>query len=152
MPSVNWVRQSQERQQYWQTVPLRAYAWVMLSASLIFFSVGFETDPALQFPFWWVASKAAFLGIVIAVGAAAVRRNTRARFVFVPLVILLLLALQKIQPNLPLDKTLMGPEFGDIRWRLGMYAVLSSSAAVMAYVTLMIFMGTPRWEAICWML
>ena len=96
---MSWVRQNQERQQYWQTVPLRAYAWVVLSGSLIFFSVGFATDPALQAPFWWVAGKAAFLGIVIALGAVAVRRNTKARFVFVPLVVLLLLVLQKIQPE-----------------------------------------------------
>jgi len=140
---MSWVRQnSEERRQYWQTVPLRAYAWVVLSGSLIFFSVGFATDPALQFPFWWVAGKAAFLGIVIAVGAAAVRRNTKLRFVVLPLVILLLLALQKIQPSLPLNKTLLGPEFRDIRLRLGIYLFLSSAAATMAYVTLMAFMGT----------
>jgi len=136
------VRQIQERQQYWQTVPLRAYAWVVLSGCLILFPLGLATNPALQFPFWWVAGKAAFWGIVIALGAAAVRRNTKARFVVAPLVILLLLALQGIQPNLPVDKTLMGPEFRDIRLRFGMYLFLSGSAAVMGYVTLMAFMGT----------
>src|SRR5579862_4787299 len=111
MPRVSWVRRKQEQQQYWQTVPLRAYAWVVLSGCLILFPVGLATDPALQFPFWWVAGKAAIWGIVIALGAAAVRRNTRARFVVAPLVILLLLVLQGIQPYLPADKTLMGPEF-----------------------------------------
>src|SRR5579864_895271 len=142
MPRASRVRQKQERQQYWQTVPLRAYAWVVLSGALIFSSVGFATDPALQFPFWWVAGRAALWGIVVALGAAAVRRNTKARFVVVPLVILLILLLQRIQPNLPVDKTLLGPEFRDIRLRLGMYGALSSYAAVMGYVTLMAFMGT----------
>jgi serine phosphatase RsbU (regulator of sigma subunit) len=83
-----------------------------------------------------------FLGIVIALGAAAVRRNAKMRFVVLPFVILLLLALQKFQPDLPLNKTLLGPEFGEVRLRLGIYLFLSSSAAVMAYVTLMAFMGT----------
>ena len=136
------ARQNEERRQYWQTVPLRAYAWVVLSSSLIFFSVGFATDAALQFPFWWVAGKAAFWGIIIAVGAATVRRNVKMRFVILPLVILLLLLLQKFQPNLPLNQTLLGPEFRDIRLRLGIDAILSSSAAVLGYVTLMAFMGT----------
>jgi len=136
------VRQNQEQQQYWQTVPLRAYAWVVLSGCLILFPVGLATSPALQFPFWWVAGKAAFWGIIIALGAAAVRRNAKARFVVAPLVILLLLALQGIQPNLPVDKTLMGPEFRDIRLRFGTYLFLSGAAAVMGYVTLMAFMGT----------
>jgi hypothetical protein len=139
---MKWVRQNAERRQYWQTVPPRAYAWVVLSGSLIFFSVGLATDPALQLPIWWVAGKAAFWGIVIALGAAAVRRNIKMRFVVLPLVILLLLVLQKIQPNLPLNKTLLDPEFRDIRLRLGIYLFLSSSAAVMGYVALMAFMGT----------
>src|ERR1700726_378924 len=111
MPRMKWAGKKEEQRQYWQTVPLRAYAWVVLSGCLILFPVGLATDPALQFPFWWVAGKAAFWGIVIALGAAAVRRNTKARFVVAPLVILLIFVLQKIQPDLPLDKTLMGPEF-----------------------------------------
>jgi hypothetical protein len=139
---MKWARKKEEQRQYWQTVPLRAYAWVVLSGSLIFFSVGLANDPALQFPVWWVAGKAAFWGIVIALGAAAVRRNAKMRFVVLPLVILLILALQKLQPDFPLNKTLLGPEFRDIRLRLGIYLFLSSSAAVMAYVTLMAFMGT----------
>ena len=142
MPGIRWARKKEEQRRYWQTVPLPAYAWVVLSGSLIFFSVGLATDPALQFPFWWVAGKAAFLGIVIAVGAAAVRRNAKLRFVVLPLVILLLLVLQRFQPDLPLNKTLLGPEFGDVRSRLGMYLFLSSSAAVMGYAALMAFMGT----------
>jgi hypothetical protein len=139
---MKWARKKEEQRQCWQTVPLRAYAWVVLSGSLIFFSVGLANDPALQFPVWWVAGKAAFWGIVIALGAAAVRRNAKMRFVVLPLVILLILALQKLQPDFPLNKTLLGPEFRDIRLRLGIYLFLSSSAAVMAYVTLMAFMGT----------
>jgi phosphoserine phosphatase RsbU/P len=139
---MKWARKNEEQRQYWQTVPLRAYAWVVLSGSLIFFSVGLSSDPALQFPIWWVAGKAAFWGLVIALGAAAVRRNPKMRFVVLPLVVLLLLVLQKFQPDLPLNKTLLGPDFRDVRSRLGIYLFLSSSAAVMAYVTLMAFMGT----------
>jgi Na+-transporting methylmalonyl-CoA/oxaloacetate decarboxylase beta subunit len=47
---MSWVRQSDERRQYWQTIPLRAYVWVVVSAFLIFFSIGFEMDPTLQLP------------------------------------------------------------------------------------------------------
>jgi hypothetical protein len=137
-----WVRQNEERQQYWQTVPLRAYAWVVLSASLIFFSVGFASDPTLQWPFWWVVGKAAFLGFVIGLGSTATIRNNKARFVFAPVFLVLLVVLQKIQPDLPLNKTLVGPEFTDIQWRLRMDAGLSGSAAVLGYFVFVIFMGT----------
>jgi hypothetical protein len=141
MPKMNWFW-GLERQQYWRTVPLSAFTWVVLSAFLLFFSVGVQVDPTLQWPFWWVVAKAAFFGIFLAFGFTAQIRIRKAPFVFVPALVLLLIALQKVQPNLPLNKALMGPGFEDIRWRLGMDAALSIDGALFGYVILIIFMGT----------
>ncbi len=142
MPELNWVRRADERRRYWQTVPLRAYAWVVLSAFLMFFSIGPQADPALQLPFWWVLVRAAFLGIPLALGFTAGIRNRKAAFVTGPLLVVLLIAAPKIHPNLPLDNSLMGPGFEYIRWRLGMQAALSTGAAIMGYLIFVIFVGT----------
>jgi hypothetical protein len=139
---MSLLRQAEERRQYWQTVPLRAFAWMLLSAALIFFSFEVQMDPAIRSPFPWVVAKAAFLGIIFAWGFTATIRNKKARFVFVPAFLILLVVLQKIQPDLPVSKTLLGPEFKDIRWRLAMDAGLSGMTAVMGYVVFVIFMGT----------
>lgn len=145
MPKISWVRwlRGQERRQYWQTIPLRDYAWVVLSAFLMFFSLGFATDTALQSPFGWVVGKSVFVGLLNALGFTAAIRKRQMAFVFVPaILVLLLVVLPKIQSHLPSNKTLMRPEFADIRWRLGMEAALSTEAAIAGYLIFVIFVGT----------
>jgi len=116
---------------------------VVLSAFLMFFSLGFATDTALQSPFWWVVGKSVFIGLLNALGFTAVIRKREAAFVFVPaMLVLLLVVLPKIQSNLPSNKTLMGPGFADIRWRLGIDAALSTEAAITGYLIFVIFVGT----------
>ena len=140
---MSWARQNEERRQYWRTVPLRSYVWVVVSAFLMFFSFGFATDPALQSPFGWVVVKGICVGLFNALGFTAVIRKREAVFVFVPAtLVLMLVVLPKIQSNLPLNTTLMGPGFADIRGRLGMDAVLSTAAAIAGYLVFVIFVGT----------
>jgi hypothetical protein len=131
-----WLH-ARERERYWQTIPLRAYTWVVLSAFLLFFSLGVQADPFLTWTFRQVLVQGAF-GMFLALGFAAGIRTKRARFVFVPLLLLLVFVLQNFQPKFFAHETLMGPGFVDIRRRLAMSIVASS----LGYVIFVLFAGT----------
>ncbi len=138
-----WLR-AKERQQYWRTMPLSAFAWVALTAFLSFAPIGFALDlrGALQWPFWWVLTETAFFSAVVVLISMAGLRNRKVLFGVLPLYVVLLLAMPRIQSSLPLDKTLMSPGFDYVRWRLGMDGLLASWSAMLGYVIIFIFMGT----------
>lgn len=136
---------AEARRQYWRTVPRPALAWLGLTASLSFAPIwlGIDLGHGLQWPFGWVVAEAVFIGIVTALSLAAVLRNSSARFIVTPLLVLVFIALPRItQATFPLDKTLMGPRFEHIRRRLAIEGVLASMAAVAGWASLVIFVGT----------
>jgi len=111
----------------------------MLAVCLTFSSIAFAVDliGGLRWPFWWVLAQAAFWGIYIA-STLAISRNRKALFVVVPVVFLLIFVGGRIQSGLPSNKTLLGPGFEDIRWRLTMDGQLSIALAMAGFV---IFLG-----------
>jgi serine phosphatase RsbU (regulator of sigma subunit) len=125
-------------------LPLSALAWVALTAFLASVPVGVALDlgDALQRPFWWVLAKTAFFGAAMAWAFMAVNRSRKAAFAFAPVYLLLVVMIPRIESTLPLNKTLMGPAFEDVRRRLAMDGMLSSGAAVAGYVILSVFAAT----------
>jgi hypothetical protein len=143
MPLPNWFRQK-ERLQYWRTVPLLSFAWIVLAASLTLFSielVNIDLQNALQWPFWLALTYSALLGVLAAFVLVAMR-NRKLLFVILPAIILLTGVTPKIVSNFPLSKTLMGPGFEYVRWRLAMDGGLSIAAAMAGYIIFLLFMGT----------
>jgi hypothetical protein len=139
-----WPR-AEERRQYWQTIPSSALAWLGLTAFLSFSSIGIGSDltDGLQRPFGWVVAEALFIGIVIALSVAAILRSPRVRFIVAALVALVTVVAPRMTPaGVPLDKTLMGPGFEHIRWRLATDGTLASLAAATGWAGLLIFVGT----------
>lgn len=139
-----WLK-TEERRQYWQTIPLSALVWLGLTAFLSFASIGLGNDlgNGLQWPFGWVLAEAVVIGIVMALSLVAIFRNPKVRFIVMPLVVLVLVVLPRItQAGFPLNKTLMGPGFEYIRWRLAIDGRLLTSAAMAGWVSFVIFAGT----------
>ncbi len=78
----------------------------------------------------------------MALAFMAVNRSRKAAFVFLPAYLLVSVMLPRIESSLPLSKTLMGPSFEYVRWRLAMDGMLSSAAAFAGYVVLSAFAAT----------
>jgi len=143
MPSLNWLWRK-ERLQYWRTVPLLPFAWVVLAASLTIFSmelVNADLQNALQWPFWWALTYSASLGVLAALALVAIR-NSKVLLVSAPAIVLLISVAPKIVSSFHLSQTLMGPGFAYVRWRLAMDGGLSIAAALAGYVIFLLFMGT----------
>jgi hypothetical protein len=143
MPSLNWLRR-QERLQYWRTVPLLPFVWIVLAASLTLFSIELintDLQNALQWPFWWALTYSASLGVLAALALVAIR-NRKVLFVIAPAIALLTSVAPKIVSSFPLSKMLTGPGFEYVRWRLAMDGGLSIAAAMTGYVIFFLFMGT----------
>jgi len=143
MPSLNWLRRK-ERLQYWRTLPLIPFAWIVLAASLTIFSielVNTDLQNALQWPFWWALTYSASLGVLAALALVAIR-NRKLLFVIAPAIALLIAVTPKIVSSFQLNKTLMGPGFEYVRWRLAMDGGLSIAASMAGYITFFLFMGT----------
>ncbi|MBZ5576278.1 MAG: SpoIIE family protein phosphatase [Acidobacteriia bacterium] len=135
---------AEERRQYWQTIPLSAVAWLGLTAFLSFSSIGLGIDlgDALQRPLAWALAGTVLIGILIALSMATILRVPKARFIIAPLLVLVTGVLPRITTGFPLDKTLMGPGFEHIRWRLAIDGILSILAASAGWASLVIFAGT----------
>jgi hypothetical protein len=138
-----WIA-SEERRRYWQSLPLSALAWMALTSFLTFASVWLATNlvDGLQWPFWWVLARTALFGAVTALSLAAILRNPKARVLIMIPLLVLLVVLPKIQSGLPAGRTLMGPGFEYVRWRLATEGMLSGVAAATGYAVLVIFAGT----------
>jgi serine phosphatase RsbU (regulator of sigma subunit) len=142
MPSLDWLRRK-ERLQYWKTLPLLPFAWIVLAASLTLFSielVNTELQNALQWPFLWALTYSASLGVLAALALVAIR-NRKVLFVIAPAIALLISLAPKIVSSFELSKTLMGPGFEYVRWRLAMDGWLAIAAAMTGYVIFFLFMG-----------
>ena len=135
---------SEERRRYWQSLPLSALAWMALTAFLTFASVGLASNlvDGLQWPFWWVLAKAAFFGATMALFFATALRNSKARFLILIYLGVVLVVLPKIQSRLPATRILMGPGFEYVRGRLATDGILSGAAAATGYALFVIFAGT----------
>src|SRR4051812_46984181 len=110
MPSLNWLL-GKERLQYWRTVPLLPFAWIVFAASLTLFSIELintDLQSALQWPYWWALTYSALLG-VLAGSALLASRNRKVAFVVAPAMVLLIAVTPKIASHFQLSKTLMGP-------------------------------------------
>ena len=143
MPSLNWLL-GKERLQYWRTVPLLPFAWIVFAASLTLFSIELintDLQSALQWPYWWALTYSALLG-VLAGSALLASRNRKVAFVVAPAMVLLIAVTPKIASHFQLSKTLMGPGFEYVRWRLAMDGGLSIGTAMAAYIIFILFMGT----------
>jgi serine phosphatase RsbU (regulator of sigma subunit) len=115
-----------------------------LAASLTLFSielVNTDLQNAMQWPFWWALTYSASLGVLAALALVAIR-NRKVLFVIAPAIALLISVAPKIVSSFPLSKTLMGPGFEYVRWRLAMDGGLSIAAAMAGYVIFFLFMGT----------
>jgi serine phosphatase RsbU (regulator of sigma subunit) len=115
-----------------------------LAASLTLFSielVNTDLQNALQWPFWWALTYSASLGILAALFLVAIR-NRKVLFVIAPAIVLFISLTPKIVSSLQLSKTLMGPGFEHVRWRLAMDGGLSVAAAMAGYIIFFLFMGT----------
>ena len=142
MPLLNRLGRT-KRLHYWKTVPLLSFAWIVLTASLTLFSielVNTDLQNALQWPFWWAQTFSASLGILAALFLVAIR-NRKVLFVIAPAIVLLISLTPKIVSSSQLDKTLMGPGFEYVRWRLAMDGGLSVAAAMAGYIIFFLFMG-----------
>ncbi|HEY6346165.1 MAG TPA: PP2C family protein-serine/threonine phosphatase [Bryobacteraceae bacterium] len=138
-------RRAEERRRYWQTVPPSALAWLALTAFLSFASVGLANDlsASLVWPFWWALARTAIYGLVAALCFAAVLRNPKkGRFVVAAGFLLLLLALSRIDLNFPPNKTLLGPGFDHIRWRMAIDGTLLSLTATATWAIFVTFAST----------
>jgi serine phosphatase RsbU (regulator of sigma subunit) len=69
-------------------------------------------------------------------------RNRKLLFVIAPAIVLLIGLTPKIVSTFPLSKTLLGPRFEYVRWRLAMDGGLSIAAAMGGYIIFLLFMGT----------
>jgi hypothetical protein len=138
-----WIG-SAERRRYWQNLPLSALAWMALTAFFTFASVQLAVGlvDGLQWPFWWVLTRAALFGAIMALSFVTILRNPKARFLILVPTVVLLVALPKIQSGLSANKMLTGPGFEYVRWRLAMDAMLSGAAAAIGWVVLVLFAGT----------
>lgn len=135
---------SEERRRYWQSLPLSALAWMVVTSFLTFASVELATSlvESLQWPFWWVLARAVFFGAMMALLFATILRNPKARFlILIPLAVLLVV-FPKIQAGIPARQILAGPGFEDVRWRLAMDAMLSGATAAIGWIALVLFAGT----------
>jgi len=96
---------------------------------------------ALQWPYWWTLTFSASLGVLGALALVAIR-SRKMLFVIAPAFVLLVSAVPKIVSSFQLNKTLMGPSFEYIRWRLAMDGGLAIAAAMAGYIIFFLFMGT----------
>jgi hypothetical protein len=125
-------------------LPLSALAWVALTAFLaaVPFGIAFDLGDALRRPFWWVLAKTAFFAAVVGGVFLMSTRSRKAVFAFLPVYLLVTAMLPRIESSLPLNQTLVGPVFKDVRWRLAADGVLSGAAAFFAYAFLSTFAAT----------
>lgn len=135
---------SEERRRYWQSLPLSALAWMALTSFLTFTSVGLATNlvEGVQLPLWWALVRALFFGAIMGLFFATVLRNPKARFLVVIPLLVLLIALPKIQSSLPANRILMAPGLEYVRWRLAIDAMLAGSTAAIGWVILVLFAAT----------
>ena len=125
-------------------MPLLPFAWIVLGVSLTLFStelVNTDLQSALQLPFWWALTYSASLAVLAALALVAIR-NRKLLFLIAPAIVLLMGVAPRIVSNFQLSKTLMGPDFEYVRWRLAMDGGLSIAAAMAGYVIFFLFMGT----------
>jgi serine phosphatase RsbU (regulator of sigma subunit) len=144
MPSLNWLRRRERLHQYWRTVPLLPFAWIVFAAFLTLFSIELinnDLQNALQWPFWLTLTYSASEGVLAALFLVAMR-NRKVMFVVAPALVLLIGATPKIVSSFQLSKTLMGPGFEYVRWRLAMDGGLAIAAAMAGYIIFILFMGT----------
>jgi hypothetical protein len=137
--------QREERRRYWQTVPRSAIAWLALSAFLAFGSVGLSTidlGTSLRLPYWWVLTRTTLFGGITALLLAAMLRRPKSRPVTVIVFLLLVLISSRIETHLPVSQWLSGPSLTYVRWRLATDGILLGLAAVLGWMTLVLFAGT----------
>jgi stage II sporulation SpoE-like protein len=137
--------QGDERRTYWQTVPLSAIAWIGLSAFLAFTAVGLSTvdsGTSLRLPQWWALTRAAVVGGYTALFFIALLRRPRSRPLAAIVLVLLLIILRRIDTLFPASQWLAGPAFSSVRSRLATDGLLAGLAAVLGWITLVLFAGT----------
>jgi Stage II sporulation protein E (SpoIIE) len=139
-----WLR-AKERRKYWQTVPLPVLAWLALTAFLTFASVGLATDlsAGLRWPFWWAIARTAAFGLLMALFFVAVFRVPKARrLIIAAFFVLLIFVLPTIDSRLPVNRTLLAPEFESTRRRVALEGTILSFTAAAGWIIFVIFAGT----------
>jgi hypothetical protein len=118
--------------------------WVALTAFLSFAPIGFAIDlgSTLQRPFWWVLVETAFFCTVSSLAFIVIMRNRKVLRAFLPVYVLLMVMLPRIASNLPVNRTLMGPGFEYVRWRLKMDGLAIELSSSLGYSILLLFAGT----------
>jgi len=118
--------------------------WVALTAFLSFVPIGLAIDlsSGLQSPFWWVLAQTGFFCTVVAFALTIGMRKPKALRILLSAYVLLMVMLPRIASTLPSNKTLMGPGFEYVRWRLKMDGLLVSVSAGLGYTALLLFVGT----------
>jgi hypothetical protein len=137
--------QREERRNYWQTVPLSAIVWLALSAFLAFASMGLSTTDlgtSLRLPYWWALTRAALFGGFTALLIVVPLRRPKSQPATAIVIVLLLILSSRADRWLPASQSLAGPAFGYVRWRLAMDGMFSGLAALLGWITLVIFAGT----------
>jgi hypothetical protein len=136
---------AKERRKYWQNVPLAALAWLVLTAFLTFTSVGLAMDlsTGLRWPLWWAVVRTATFALLMALFYATVFRVPKAsRLIIAALFVLLVLSLPRIDSRLPVNRTLLTPEFESTRRRLALEGTILSFTAAAGWIIFVIFAGT----------
>jgi len=137
--------QREERRTYWQTVPLSAIMWIGLSAFLAFTAVGLATvnsGTGLRLPHWWALTRAVLFGGFTALFFIALLRRPRSRPLAGIVLVLLIVILPRIDTLFPASQLLTGPAFSYVRGRLAADGLLAGLAAMLGWITLVIFAGT----------
>jgi hypothetical protein len=144
MRLAGWFLERAERLRYWRTLPLPALIWAALTAFLSFASLGFADDlaSALRLPFWCVLAESTLLSAMAAGCLVSTIRRPKVLFAIVPVSILVALMLTWIESGLPLNNALVGSRFKDVRERLVMDGLLSSTTGLLGYFVLLGFVGT----------
>jgi len=137
--------QREERRTYWQTVPLSAIVWIGLSAFLAFTAVGLATvnsGTGLRLPHWWALTRAVLFGGFTALFFIALLRRPRSRPLAGIVLVFLIVILPRMDTLFPASQLLTGPAFSYVRGRLAADGLLAGLAAMLGWITLVIFAGT----------
>jgi len=137
--------QREERRTYWQTVPLSAIMWIGLSAFLAFTAVGLATvnsGTGLRLPHWWALTRAVLFGGFTALFFIALLRRPRSRPLAGIVLVFLIVILPRMDTLFPASQLLTGPAFSYVRGRLAADGLLAGLAAMLGWITLVIFAGT----------
>ena len=128
-----------DREQYLTTLPMQAFAGLMLA---VFFTqasalVDLDLMNGLRGPFWWVLSKGSVFGLAVALSLLATRYQQR---VFsraaLAVAVILVSVFGRIDAGLAQKIASNGPAQPDIQWRVAMDGTVSLAGLVLGYVLL----------------